>query len=139
MPPSENQKQLDRIENAIIGNGHEGLLARTARIEENIESISKDVGEAKEIARNSSKKSEEMCAKTMDAVDSLALNLTELKKDVGYHHATEHLATLVKKKEFWMIVIATFVTLHLISTYVPNAWDWVVRLVGLPSLLIPLN
>jgi hypothetical protein len=50
-PPSAMSKQLDRIESAIIGNGHEGLLARTARIEERTTSIDEKVDSVELLAK----------------------------------------------------------------------------------------
>ena len=146
MPPSETKqqleetkKQLDRIENAIIGNDHEGLLARTARIETRLDRLSQDTCEAKDAAKSASNKSDELCSKAIDAVHELTVNLTKLKDQLETHVGTDHLSVLMKKKEFWTLIILGFISLHLLVTYLPNVWDWVMVVVGLPRLIIPLN
>jgi hypothetical protein len=144
-PPSAMSKQLDRIESAIIGNGHEGLLARTARIEERTTSIDEKVDsvellakEAKIAAETTAKEANEAVSKAAKSVSDLATVVAQLDNAVVQHHNTEHLSKLVKKKEFWAILFVAYIGLHVLATYVPNIWDWLAVLLGVPKLVLPL-
>lgn len=132
MPESATQKQLDRIENAIIGNGTEGLLARTARIEERLVSAASEAEDAKTTALETAKTAS-------SAIERAEVQIMELTSAVKSHVGTDHLSVMMKKKEFWAIIFILYVALHLIATYVPNVWDWIMVLLGIPKLLIPLN
>jgi hypothetical protein len=99
------EKQLERIEKAIIGNGHEGLIARTARIEENVDSVMESNDEAiKKLNIAAS------------ALSSLTTDLRLLTQSVFEHHKAEHFSDLIKKKSFWFIVASAFIVMHSIST-----------------------
>lgn len=133
MPSStEKSKQLDRIENAILGNGKEGLLARTARIEENLDATTCLAKEVKESAEKSAEKTDE-------AIGELKMSILKLENTIRTHIGTDHLSELMKKKEFWSIIILGFITLHIIATYLPNLWNLIVMIVGLPKLVIPTS
>ena len=131
--------QLDRIESAILGNGHEGLIARTARIEENLETVGEAAKGAKEAAERANEKAEISAEDSKAVMHKLELGMTKLESTVINHIGTDHLSVLMKKKQFWAIVIFGFISLHLIATYVPNVWDWIVVLLGIPKLVIPIG
>ena len=137
--PTQTSKQLDRIENAIIGNGHEGLLARTARIEEKLVAAAEDRQEIKEKTNEALDRTSETLSETTKTLNEITNNFVKLEAIVKTHIGTDHLSVLMRKKQFWALIIFGFVVLHLLSTYVPNIWDWLVVIVGLPHLVIPLN
>ncbi len=147
--------QLDRIENAILGNGHEGLLTRTARIEENLETASKTALEAQESAKLMAQASEQGFSRVYETIDRLTTNVDSLSKSVEAHHKSEHLTDIIKAnptltviteamkkpnfiRNVLIVIFISFITLHLIATYVPNVWDWIMAWLGLPKLVIPL-
>ena len=136
---AKDNPQLDRIEAAILGNGHEGLIARTARIEEKLETTAEDVIEAKDAAANAANKAKEAFEKTTEITTKLMTSIIQLEESVKTHHASEHLSTLVKKKQFWTVIIVGYIVLHILATYVPNVWDWLVVLVGVPRLSLPIK
>lgn len=115
------KEQLERIEVAINGNGHEGIKERLARIEENLEDVT---GITKENAVE---------------IGKLAKIVEKVSVSMEAHHAKDHLSDLIKKKGFWAVLAIVFLVLHFVSTYIPNALDWGLRLIGLPALQIPLN
>ncbi len=130
MPPkTTTQEQLDRIENAILGNGREGLLARTARIEEKLEATIKLAEETKDESGATIIRIEESIEKVTGLVN-------ELTSSVKSHHETIHLSNLLKKKEFWVIVFVGYIALHMISTYVPSLWNLIAASLGLTKLTI---
>jgi Cu/Ag efflux pump CusA len=132
-------KQLDRIEAAIIGNGHEGLLARTARIEEALKAVNSSAVEANEAAEKAAEKAENAATRAADAVNKLALSVTELQSVTKTHLGTDHLSVMMKKKEFWAVIVIGYIALHVIATYVPNVWDWIAVLLGIPKLVLPIG
>ena len=132
-------KQLDRIENAIIGNGHEGLLARTARIEEKLIAAAIAAEEAKKAALETSEKSEKEIGKMASATRDLAESVIKLETAVEAHVKMDHLTEMIRKKEFWAVIVVGFIFLHIVSTYVPSVWDWIMTMVGLPSLSLPIT
>lgn len=131
-PKSPYSDQLDRIENAIIGNGREGLLGRTARIEERLNTVDDLVEEAKKTA-------ETEISELKKLMHQLEINVIELGGALKTHIGTDHLSVLMRKKQFWAVIVVLFITLHIIATYIPNLWDAIMMLVGLPKLVIPLN
>jgi seryl-tRNA synthetase len=159
--PSSISKQLDRIEDAIIGNGHEGLLARTARIEEKLTSIVKaqdDAAEereeikitalatasavavkAEETAEALSKKVEEEIKNSSNLINDLTMSLMKLGNLLEAHLKTDHLSEMIKKKSFWIVVIVILMAMNVIALYVPNIWDFIVKMLGIPKLTIPLQ
>ena len=119
--------QLDRIENAILGNGREGLLAQAARMEEAI--------------KTTAERQEEAAASFLiacEGINKLTRTVDSLADTVKSHHASMHFSDLLKKKAFWMILVGGYIGLHLIATYVPSLWDGIVLGVGLPALRIPI-
>lgn len=146
MPP---KSQLSRIEDGLFGNGHEGLLARTARMEENLKHIGDDVIDNAKISKENSNNAIQVAQKALEKLDehavllsSLDRHITAVKTSVDIHHKTMHLADILKKPKFYITVVSvyfvSFIILHLIATYVPNVWDWLMKLIGLPNLLIPV-
>jgi Flp pilus assembly protein TadB len=131
--------QLDRIEKAIIGNGQEGLLRSSARMEEKIASTSILIEEAKKNSKEARDKAEEAVNTTSQLIGEIKIELVKINGSIEAHHKMLHLAEIVKKKQFWIYIFLGFVVLHLISTYVPNVWDWIMLLVGLPHLVIPVG
>lgn len=143
--PSATAKQLDRIESAILGNGHEGLIARTARIEEQTKSIDEKVDaaaqaakEAKLAASDAAVAANEAVTKAAESITDLASVVKQLDFSVQAHHNTDHLSTLIRKKEFWAALVVIYIILHVVATYVPNVWDGIMTLVGLPKLILPI-
>lgn len=143
--PSATTKQLDRIESAILGNGHEGLLARTARIEEQTKAIDEKVDlaadaarEAKIAANDAAVSANEAVIKAAKSISDLAVVVGKLDVSVQAHHNTDHLSTLIRKKEFWAALVVIYIILHVVATYVPNVWDGIMTLVGLPKLILPI-
>jgi len=141
----EHKEQLDRIEDtvdkagkAIFGNGSEGLIARTARIEERLISAAENSVEAKEISKDLSEKTDKNLSKLTDNLTSLTQNVIRLTDSVNIHHGTEHLSELMKKKSFWLLIFIGLIAMHMIATYVPNVWDGAMMLLGLPKLVLPL-
>jgi hypothetical protein len=132
MPPPIYKEQLDKIEKALIGNGREGLIPRMARIEEKIETSTNLSKEAKESSEKASEKADH-------AIDELKIAVIKLEGIVTSHIKTEHLSALMKKKEFWAFIVVGYIALHFISTYIPNLWNIIATLVGLPKLEIPLG
>lgn len=131
--------QLDRIENAIVGNGQEGLLARTARIEERLNTVDELAEETKKANEDAVEKVEDDIKNAMHLINQLTINVTKLEGALATHVGTDHLSVLMKKKQFWALIIIGFISLHLIATYVPNVWDWIMILIGVPKLIVPLN
>jgi hypothetical protein len=146
--------QLDKIESALFGNGREGLIAVTARIEEKLEDARGLADSANNAAERVGAEQAAGFYKTYQAISDLAKTVDTLALSVEAHHKTEHLSDItkanpsvsvfiewVKNPKFFrdLIIVGTlsFVVLHLISTYVPNLWDWVMILLGLPKLIIP--
>ena len=175
--------QLDRIEGAIFGNGREGLIAVTARIEENIaeaKSLAEVATEtnrltAAALAETTEKTAQALSVTAKETADALAklhahynerfdrldecndtfkAVLAELSTSITAHEKTEHLADIIKvnpglvvvtdamKKPRFFLNVATFgallfIFLHLVSTYIPNVWDWAMLLLGLPKFVIP--
>jgi KaiC/GvpD/RAD55 family RecA-like ATPase len=119
---------LTSIQDTLNGNGHEGMKSRMARIEENIESTS-------QVTRSNA----EQLSALILVVTKLELTVAALDKSVTAHHKDKHFKDLLAQKSFWAYLISGFIALHIISTYVPFAWDWVMRLVGLPALVIPIQ
>lgn len=149
---SVDKGQLDRVEAAILGNGHEGLLVRQARMEETITAIKDDIKDvaAKAVDANEAALSagQEAIKKFQEA--SVALNdlgkdvkgfgtkVDDLAKEVKAHTDSIHLAKLLKDRKFWAAIVGGYIVLHLIATYIPNFWDWIMLLVGLPKWMVPL-
>jgi hypothetical protein len=131
--------QLDRIESAIIGNGHEGLLARTARIEEQQKVSAIAIEQAKIAADKAAEKAEETAIKALDSANTLSINVTRMNEALITHMGTDHLSVLIKKKSFWTLIIVGYIALHIVSTYVPSLWDWWMLFLGIPKLVIPLG
>jgi hypothetical protein len=130
--------QLDRLESAIIGNGREGLIAQVARIDERSENIEKMSNRAIGAAEDVAKASEEGFIKTYQVINELTINVNKIASSVEAHHKTEHFSELLKKRSFYIIVVVGFVVLHLVATYTPNVWDFLMALLGLPHLIIPI-
>ena len=131
--------QLDRIEGAILGNGREGLLTRTARIEEQLKTVVDVAKENNAAALEADTRAMEHIERISTEISSLVVTVATLSVSVTAHHKTEHLSDLMKKKSFWAGIIGAFVVLHLLSTYVPNAWDWAMIMLGIPKLVIPIG
>ena len=130
--------QLGRIEDALYGNGKEGLLVRVARIE-TAQTDAKDAAMKAQISAERSVDSVELLSsKALQAVNNLVVKQTEMNALVKMHIETEHLSGLIKKKEFWVLIVIGFVVLHTIVTYLPGGWDWLIALLGLPQLHIPI-
>jgi chromosome segregation ATPase len=141
---TSNKEQLDRIEKAIIGNGNEGLLARTARIEERLENAAKSRTEIKEEQKKLVTNNQEAIENTNSAirkietsVNEICMNYNNLQTTLEMHLATEHIAKLIKRKSFWIGIVATLIVVNLIALYLPNIWDIIIRMLGLPGLIIP--
>lgn len=141
--------QLDRIEAAIIGDGKEGLLGRTARIEEKLIAVAKsaDIAQSKadEVARITAavaeavtEKTDRTISKTEDLLNALTISVVKLTASVEEHHKTEHFSDLLKKRSFYLTIFFGFIIMHFIATYVPNLWDGAMYLIGVPKLVIPL-
>jgi hypothetical protein len=141
--------QLSRIEDGLFGNGHEGLLSRTARMEENIKHIGDDVIVNSALADAANKKAIATAEAALQKFDEHAIllskmdgHITNLTTSVDTHHKSLHLLDVLKKPKFyWSVVtiyLVSFIILHLIATYVPDVWDWLMKLFGLPGLIIPL-
>jgi len=137
MPPIAS-KQLDRIEAAIIGNGQEGLLARTARIEEKLKTAADLAEGAKVAAEEAAEKADTAVTRAANAVNLLTQTVTKLEGMLSSHIGTDHLSVLMRKKSFWTLIIIGYVSLHLIATYVPNLWDTIVIFLGIPKLVLPI-
>jgi len=135
--PTPYGKQLDRIE-AALGNGDDSLIIRTARIEEKIIMAAAIAEDAKVAAIKAAEKADQASTRAADAVYQLAITVKGLEGMLGTHLGTDHLSVLMKKKSFWMLIILGFISLHLIATYVPNMWDGLMLLVGLPKLQLPI-
>jgi len=139
MPPkSTTNQQLERIENAIIGNGREGLLDRTARIEENLKTTQEQVEDAKLAAIRAEEKTDTAIAKVLENVSTLAVNMVTMTNTLTTHLGTDHLSVLMKKKHFWVLLVSGFILLHIISEYVPGLWDAGMMFLGLPKLIISI-
>jgi len=135
---NNEKSQLDRIEDAISGNGREGLLDRTARIEERIVSIACLAEDAKNSSIEAAVKSEAAVTKVAETVQTLAISATKLSEALATHLGTDHLSTLIRKKSFWMLIVVGYIALHLVSTEVPSLWDALMVFLNLPKLAIPL-
>ena len=143
---SPYKDQLDRIEKALIGNGREGLIAQTARIEESQKATTELAREARNAASIAAVKASDAAEKADDAVEKAANVVTQLSyivttvnADLMRHVGTDHISVLIKKKGFWTLIVLGFITLHLLATYVPNLWDGLMILLGIPKLVLPLN
>lgn len=112
-------EKLRHIEDAIYGNGHEGINVRLARIEENVEASTVLV--------------RDNAAQVTRLIEAAA----KLDASVETHHAKDHLSDLMKKKGFWAIVVIAFIVLHFVSTYFPDMLNFLLTLVGLPHLPAP--
>jgi NAD/NADP transhydrogenase alpha subunit len=148
--------QLDRIEGAIFGNGREGLIAVTARIEENIE-------EARGMAEASKTEAQGVRAEQAAGFQNVYLSIGALTRtvetlglSVDAHHKTEHLSDVMKSTPALVVIldwmknpkfirdliiggVTSFIVLHVVSTYLPNVWDWAMLLLGLPKFVIPIG
>ncbi len=133
-----NKSQLDRIEGALIGNGREGLLARTARIEERLEATAESTNAAKDAADLAARKADEASMRALNSANALAVNVEKMNDLLVKHVEMAHLASMMKKKSFWVSIFMGFVILHLVSTYMPNLWDAVMIFLGIPKLIIPI-
>jgi len=114
-------EQMTHIENALYGNGREGLISRTARIEEALAQ-----GTANSV-RNSA------------GIEKLLEKTTELKACVDAHHKTLHLDTLMRKAKFWVTIFAALIGFNLISRYIPSAITLLFQLLGVPGVHLPLE
>lgn len=132
------KSQLDRLEAAILGNGHEGLLVRVARMEATQIAAKEAAEAAKEASERSFDSAESTASKALQAVNNLVIKTTEMNSLVRSHIETEHFSEMMKKKEFWVIVVIGFIILHTIASYLPGGWDWLISLLGLPQLHIPV-
>ncbi|OGO12747.1 MAG: hypothetical protein A2Y53_04950 [Chloroflexi bacterium RBG_16_47_49] len=130
------KEQLNRIE-AALGFGDDSLAIRTARIEENLKTAAGLASDAKNAADRAAEKADLAVTRAADTVHLLALTVTRLEGTLGSHIGTDHLSVLMKKKSFWMLIVLGFISLHLISTYVPSIWDGIVLMLGIPKLLLP--
>jgi hypothetical protein len=131
--------QLDRIERAIIGDGREGLLAQTARIEERVKAVASTAENAKLEAEKATEAAQKGFLRTYEAINALTLNVNKLTTSVDTHHKSVHFYDLLKRPKFWTFLIVGFIILHFVSTYVPVVWDGVMIMVGLPHLAIPVK
>jgi hypothetical protein len=138
MTKVESDKKLERIEAAILGNGHEGLMVRTARIEEKVTSIADKADEASKNAILAADKAQVAGDKAEELVSRLAIEVTEIGDALKSHLGTDHLSSLMRQKGFWVLIVLGFISLHLIATYVPNMWDFAMGLLGIPKLIIPI-
>lgn len=152
----ENKSQLTRIEDGLFGNGHEGLLSRTARIEENLEAVSEAIAETEKSAQETSQVSEASFKNLYDLMTGISAIVDRLATSVEEHHKTEHLSDIVKANPVLKVItesmkdphfarnvvifgVVSFVVLHLVSTYIPNVWDWIMTILGLPHFIVPLG
>ena len=104
MPTKPSSTQLDRLEQAILGNGHEGLLVRTARIEESLIGLKDDI---KVIYDSSVITSEEVETSRKESMERFEQSATSLRELVGtvktlaikvdIHHSTQHLADTLQE------------------------------------------
>jgi archaellum component FlaC len=122
--PSIDSTQLDRIEGmvnkqdeSINGNGHEGLKTRTARIEENLESMALSIKGASDCAKDN------------------AENLKKLTDLVTEHVKSVHLNNLLQKRWFWGLLVFGIVILNTASTYLPNLLNAFFTWAGIPFQL----
>src|SRR4030042_4582364 len=143
---SPYKDQVDRIEKALIGNGREGLIAQTARIEECQKATAELAKEARNAAGIAAVKASEAAEKADDAVtkaantvNTLALTVNTISNALTAHTGTDHISVLMRKKGFWTLIVLGFITLHLLATYVPNLWDGLMVLLGIPKLILPIN
>jgi hypothetical protein len=104
----------------FLGNGHESVLARVTRSEEQYKNVL-------DLSENSEKK-----------LDKLINAVTDLNTSVQIHHKSTHLSQLLTSFKFWTALLLSFIILHTISTYVPNVLNIVLTLFGSP-LKIPLQ
>lgn len=130
--------QLDRIEAAIIGNGREGLLGRTARIEEKLVVQTSIATEAKITAELACASADRAARDAEKNISVLAISINKLTEVVDAHHKKEHFSELIKKKSFLVSVALVVIVLQLITMYLPNLWDAIVITLGAPHLTIPL-
>jgi hypothetical protein len=125
--------QLDRIEGALIGNGREGLIARTARIEEKLITAANLAQDAKTAAISAAEKTEVAFDRAAQEIGSLAKVVDRLGLSVEAHHNTEHLAALLKKPKFYLALVVLFVIMHEVSTAlqfgIPALWQLILKLI----------
>jgi len=146
--PTKNS-QLDRIELAVIGKNGEGLLVRTARIEEKLNAVSTNAEVARMKAEEAVKvstttsevvidRTDRTIAKTGEMLQRLTISVVELTASVNTHHKTEHFSDLLKKKTFYITIFLGFIIMYTIATYVPNIWDGTMILLGIPKFILPI-
>ena len=113
--------QMTHVENALYGNGREGLISRTARIETSLEAA------AANTARNS------------EGITKLLTATEELKASIEVHHKSPHLSILMTKAKFWVAVFGSLLGFNLLSRYIPGAITLLFAWLGLPGVHIPLE
>jgi hypothetical protein len=121
--------KIDRIENAVIGNG-QGLISRTARIEENLKSVAANAEEAKSVAEEAKDAAEERFDIMLEKLGKLVNDTVVLTESVDKHHKSEHFADMVKKPKFLLTVLAFFVVAHEIATAFGLGLADVLKIIG---------
>jgi hypothetical protein len=133
-----SNEQLDRIEKAILGNGREGLIARTARIEEKLEVAREAREEIIKTTETTTSANRKAIKDVSDKVTEVSINVIKLEEAVKAHINTDHLSVMMKKKSFWMALFLMLIAVNLMALYVPNLWDFIMRILGIPKLIVPM-
>jgi hypothetical protein len=113
---SKMDSKLDRLVEAIYeGNGQRSLMERTARIEENVETM--------------------LAASTHrdESISKMSGAMVELTSCVNEHHKTFHLSKLFSNWKFYPAAIAAYLVLHNLANAIGRPLlSWLLELLKVP-------
>jgi restriction endonuclease Mrr len=124
------QSQIDRIEKHLVGNGREGLLAQTARIEQKVISVEASALDAKIVALETKEMAEARLDELLTKLTILVNDTVVLTKSVDEHHKSEHFADMIKKPKFLLGFLAFFIVAHEVATAFGLGIADVLKIVG---------
>lgn len=130
----DEQTILENLNDAIYGNGRDGLIERTVRIEDATtqlkEASIQSVEDRKQIAvdiKNASKESKDFRV-------VITKELGEIKSLIVVHNVNKDLHSfegLVFKKHILTIILLAFVFLHSLIPDSINLWDILKKIIGI--------
>ena len=124
MPVSKYSESISRIEKGLFGNGREGLLDRTTRLEEATKNISENVSTLSLSVQ-----------KTSESILLLSKGIEDLKDILDKHCQTPHLYVLMQKKVFWGGMLLAIILINTLTSYAPMAINALLTGLGIPFQL----
>lgn len=129
-----NKKLVD----VVYGNGHDGLLQRTVRIEETahqlVEGQARNAAERKEEAALAKEAADESMNESKEFRITISKAVDEIKALVIDHHKDTKLHTpegLLLRKNVLLYIMLAFLVIHTLLPHDINVWNLITKFFGL--------